>query len=90
MIAVFSQTGGLTGGEAAVATGTAAVSQTVLTAVFGEQAVRDLARNARTNLLERLEVLLANDRERFEELVRVGDSGGDELRNHANSLEADR
>ena len=87
MIAVFSQTGGLTGGEAAVATGTAAVSQTVLTAVFGEQAVRDLARNARTDLMTRLEDLLAKDRARFEELVAVGESGGDLLREHARKLQ---
>lgn len=89
MVVVFSQTGGVTGTEAAVATGTAAVSQTVLTAVFGEQAVRDLARSARENLLERLERLLENDRQRFDELIEVAESGGDSLRSIAAELEVD-
>ena len=80
MIAVFSQTGGITGGEAAVAGGTAAVSQTVLTAVFGEQAVRDLAREARENLIGRLEKLLVLDRERFDSLLGDGSAVGDPLR----------
>jgi hypothetical protein len=87
MIAVFSQTGGLTGGEAVVATGTAAVSQTVLTAVFGEQAVRDLARDARSNLIERLERLLHEDRERFELLLGDVGGSGDPLRARASELE---
>ena len=88
MVVVFSQTGGVTGTEAAVATGTAAVSQTVLTAVFGEQAVRDLARSAREDLLERLERLLENDRQRFTDLIEVAEAGGDDLRAIAAGLEA--
>ena len=80
MIAVFSQTGGLTGGEAAVAGGTAAVSQAVLTAVFGEQAIRDLARDARQNLIARIEGLLDHDVKRFEELVGGASMPGDDLR----------
>ncbi|CAN5179505.1 dynamin family protein [soil metagenome] len=59
MMTVFAATGGLTGGEVAVAGGTAAVSQAVLTAVFGEQAVRDLAAAARTDLLQRVQALTA-------------------------------
>lgn len=86
MVAVFSQTGGITGGEAAVATGTAAVSQAVLTAVFGEQAVRDLARNARTDLIGRLERLLHEDRERFDILLGDIASSGEELRSQAQQL----
>ena len=88
MVVVFSQTGGVTGTEAAVATGTAAVSQTVLTAVFGEQAVRDLARSAREDLLERLDRLLENDRQRFTDLIEVAEAGGDDLRAIAAGLEA--
>jgi hypothetical protein len=57
MMALFASTGGLTGGEVAVAGGTAAVSQALLTAIFGEQAVRDLAAAARTDLLQRVEAL---------------------------------
>ena len=90
MVVVFSQTGGVTGTEAAVATGTAAVSQTVLTAVFGEQAVRDLARAARSDLIERLERLLEADRQRFEDLIDVAESGGKELRDLAAPLRATR
>ena len=69
MIVVFASTGGVTGGEAAVAGGTAAVSQALLSAVFGEQAVRDLARRAREDLLARLEGTLAVERERFDDAV---------------------
>jgi len=88
MVAVFSQTGGITGGEAAVATGTAAVSQTMLTAVFGEQAVRDLAREARADLIGRLERLLATDRGRFDKLLRLEDVDPDSLANALRDLEA--
>lgn len=69
MIVVFASTGGVTGGEAAVAGGTAAVSQALLSAVFGEQAVRDLARRARTDLLDRLEDVVDAERARFEALL---------------------
>ena len=69
MIAVFSQTGGVTGGEAAVAGGTAAVSQTVLTAIFGEQAVRDLVELARDDLDKRLRALFELERDRFDQLL---------------------
>lgn len=86
MVAVFSQTGGLTGGEAAVATGTAAVSQAVLTAVFGEQAVRDLARDARSNLISRLEKVLREDRSRFDDLLGDETASGEELRSYAEAL----
>ncbi len=67
MIAVFSQTGGITGTEAAVAGGTATASQAALSAVFGEQAVRSLTTTARQNLLERVERLLDDERGRFDE-----------------------
>lgn len=69
MVAIFAQTGGLTGGEVAVAGGTTVVSQKLLEAVFGDQAVRTLAARARTSLLERLEVVLAGEASRFHELI---------------------
>jgi energy-coupling factor transporter ATP-binding protein EcfA2 len=69
MVVLFSQTGGLTGGEVAVAGGTATVSQAILEAVFGEQAVRGLASKARSDLLERIDRLFDSERERFEELL---------------------
>lgn len=65
MIVLFAQTGGITGGEVAVASGTAGVSQALLNALFGEQAVRDLANRARTLLTERLNTLLETDANRF-------------------------
>ncbi len=65
MIVLFAQTGGLTGGEVAVASGTAALSQTLLNALFGEQAVRDLTDAARRLLQDRLEALFDLDANRF-------------------------
>ena len=88
MVAVFSQTGGITGGEAAVAGGTAAVSQAVLTAVFGEQAVRDLAREAREDLINRLDGLLESDQQRFIDLLGEESTAGDSLREASVGLQS--
>jgi hypothetical protein len=52
MIAVFAQTAGLTGAEVGVAAGTGVLSQKLLEAIFGDQAVRRLAADARRNLGE--------------------------------------
>ena len=65
MIAVFAQTGGLTGGEVAIAGGTAAVSQRLLEALFGDEAVRNLTNDARRDLLARLGGLLDAEAARF-------------------------
>lgn len=65
MIVLFAQTGGITGGEVAVASGTATISQTLLNAIFGEQAVRELAEAARKKLLTRIESLIDEDANRF-------------------------
>jgi hypothetical protein len=72
MVAVFAHTGGLTGGEVAVAGGASAVGQKVLEALLGDQAVRDLAAQARADLRERVEALLREERERFDAAVPVG------------------
>jgi hypothetical protein len=69
MVAVFAQTGGLTGGEVAVAGGTTAVGQRVLEAVFGDSAVRDLAARAREELELRANDLLTGERSRFDALL---------------------
>jgi energy-coupling factor transporter ATP-binding protein EcfA2 len=69
MLAVFAQTGGLTGAEVVVAGGTSALSQKVLEAVFGDGAVRALAAEARQELVERVERLLAAEADRFRALV---------------------
>lgn len=71
MIAVFAQTGGLTGGEVAIAGGTAAVSQRLLEALFGDEAVRNLTNDARKDLLSRLERLLDAEAARFADLARA-------------------
>jgi hypothetical protein len=72
MVAVFASTGGLTGGEVAVAGGTTAVGQRVLEAVFGDSAVRSLAARAREDLEQRANRLLTDERARFDELVEWG------------------
>lgn len=69
MLAVFSSTGGLTGAELLIAGGTTAASHKVLEAVFGDSAVRALAAEARTDLMSRVEDLLASERRRFDDLV---------------------
>jgi hypothetical protein len=69
MLAVFAQTGGLSGAEVLIAGGTSAAGQKVLEAVFGDSAVRMLASRARADLLERVETLLEIERARFVEIV---------------------
>ncbi len=69
MITVFAHTGGLTGGEIAVAGGTATVGQKLLEALFGDQAVRELTATARGNLMERVDRLLETEAARFHALV---------------------
>ncbi len=70
MIVVFATTNVIAAPlEIAVAGGTTMLSQKVLEAVFGDQAVRRLAEAARTDLLERVAELLADERERFDALL---------------------
>ena len=69
MLAVFAQTGGLTGAEVVVAGGTSAVAQKVLEAIFGDQAVRTLAAQARGDLFARVDRLLREDAARFDVLL---------------------
>ncbi len=66
MLGVFAHTGGLTGGEIAVAGGTSVAGQRLLEAVFGDQAVRTLAVEARVDLMRRVQRLLVDDAARFE------------------------
>ena len=69
MIAVFASTGGLTGAELVVAGGTSALSQKVLEAIFGDQAVRTLAARAREQLMLRVRALLDDEARRFERVL---------------------
>jgi hypothetical protein len=65
MLAVFAQTAGLTGGEIAIATGTAVVNHKLLEALFGEAAVRNLVLEAEADLRATLQRVLEGDAERF-------------------------
>lgn len=69
MIGAFSQTGGVTGAEVAVAGGAGAVGHTLLEALLGDQAVRSLASAARDNLNERVESLYADESSRFDAVL---------------------
>ncbi|WP_327048160.1 ABC transporter [Microbispora sp. NBC_01189] len=69
MLAVFSTTGGITGIELGIAGGTGVLSQKLLEAVFGDQAVRTLTQEAREDLRRRVRALLDEERARFSSLV---------------------
>nr|WP_251041508.1 dynamin family protein [Arthrobacter sp. ISL-30] len=74
MIVVFSMTAGLTGLELGVAGGTAVVGQKLLEAIFGEDAVRRLAKTARDDLSVRCRKLLREEKQRF--LDRLAEARG--------------
>jgi energy-coupling factor transporter ATP-binding protein EcfA2 len=65
MLLVFSQTGGLTGGEVGIAGGSAVLAQRILEAIFGDQAVRTLAAQARHRLMERAQQMYAVEQARL-------------------------
>jgi hypothetical protein len=79
MLAVFVSTGGLTGTEIVIAGGTSALSQKVLEAIFGDQAVRALAARARTDLLERVDRLLDAEAARFLKPLEAAAPSADDL-----------
>nr|WP_256478159.1 ABC transporter [Corynebacterium stercoris] len=65
MLVVFSTTAGITGGEVAIAGGSAVVGQKLLETIFGEDTVRRMATDARNDLNQRLDDLLRVERERY-------------------------
>jgi GTPase SAR1 family protein len=65
MLVAFSSTAGLTGAEIGIAGGTALLAQRVLEAIFGDQAVREMAAKARHSLLELADRLYGAERERY-------------------------
>jgi energy-coupling factor transporter ATP-binding protein EcfA2 len=65
MVVVFASTAGVTGAEVGIAGGSAVVGQKLLEAVFGDQAVRRLADNARKDLNRRVRELLEGERQRY-------------------------
>ncbi len=89
MLVVFSRTAGVSGAEVGIAAGTAALSQRLLEAVFGDQAVRNLSSAARGDLLDRVRGLLDGERERWDESLTPVPSG-DGLRAALDELESTR
>lgn len=77
MLATFSQTAGLSGAEVGIAGGTAVVSQRLLEAIFGDQAVRTLVIGARRSLTDRAQQVLDVDRDRLLELLAQVGGGPD-------------
>ncbi|MFI7634918.1 hypothetical protein [Nonomuraea sp. NPDC049400] len=65
MLGAFASTGGLTGIEVGIAGGTSLLSQKLLEAVFGDQAVRTLTVAARADLRDRVRRLLEEESYRF-------------------------
>lgn len=71
MIVVFASTAGLTGAEVGIAGGTAVVGQKLLEAIFGDQAVRRMAEQARRDLNRRAEAILTDEAARFTKRIDV-------------------
>ncbi|NUL48670.1 ABC transporter [Cellulosimicrobium funkei] len=69
MIVSFASTGGLLGIEVGIAGGTAVVAQKLLESIFGEDAVRRLARRSHQNLVGRVTDLLESEAGRFTRLL---------------------
>jgi hypothetical protein len=70
MVAVFASTAFIpTGAEVGVAGGTTLLSQKVLEALFGDQAVRRLADEARADLLDRVAALVGGEEARYTDLL---------------------
>ncbi|MHA7269704.1 dynamin family protein [Arthrobacter sp. HLT1-20] len=89
MVVVFSFTGGLTGAEVGIAGGTAVVGQKVLEAIFGEDAVRRLAKEARRSLDVRCASLLERQQERFLDRLRPVQGAADPQVGRLKALVAD-
>ncbi|MFC4630279.1 dynamin family protein [Promicromonospora alba] len=89
MIFVFASTGGLTGIEVGIAGGSAVLAQRLLEAVFGEDAVRRLAVQARDRLRARIQAVMDGQAARYTaQLDALGsaEAGGDGLRSAADTV----
>ncbi len=69
MLFIFFSTGGITGAEGGVAVGSAVVAQRLLEAVFGDEAVRRLAKTAKDSLDARIEGLFASELARYTKVL---------------------
>ena len=89
MVFVFASTGGLTGIEVGIAGGSAVLAQRLLEAVFGEDAVRRLAVQARERLRARIEAVMDGQAARYTaQLDALGsaEAGGAGLRAAADAV----
>ena len=92
MVVVFAHTGGLTGGEVAIAGGSSAAGQKLLEALIGDQAVRRLAASARDDLHARTADLVEHEAARFRDAVDtlgLEPGGADRLRTAAGALRSE-
>ena len=87
MLAVFASTAGITGGEVAIAGGSAVVGQKLLETIFGEDTVRRMVAQAREDLNRRLGDLFAAERDRYRALTEplLEGATADELRTASES-----
>lgn len=69
MLIVFTSTAGLTGVEVGIAGGSAVLAQRLLEAIFGDQAVRELAARARKALLTQVSALYDEELARYEAVL---------------------
>ena len=93
MLLVFSHTGGVSGGEVGIAGGSAVLAQRILEAIFGDQAVRDLAAQARRQLMAKAEELYDGEQARMHAAVasvEVSAGQADRLKAASNALETVR
>ncbi len=93
MMVVFSQTGGITGAEVGIAGGGAILAQRLLEAVFGEDAMRRLAKEAKVKLDARIEALMARELARYHavlDAVGVGSEQAEAVRAAVRRLDAER
>src|SRR5918999_2317394 len=89
MLAVFAHSAGLTGGEVAIAGGTAVLNQKLLEALIGEAAVADIIRAAERDLRRTLRSALETDARRFLDLLASAGEGPDALRAAADRVLAE-
>jgi hypothetical protein len=89
MLAVFAHSAGLTGGEVAIAGGTAVLNQKLLEALIGEAAVADIIRAAERDLRRTLRSALEGDARRFLDLLAPAGDGPEGLRSAADRVMAE-
>ncbi len=89
IMVMFAHTGGLTGGEVAVAGGAGAVGHALLEALLGDQAIRTLATQARAALETRVATLYAEEEARYDAAIAglgVDTEAPSRLRGYAKTL----